>query len=117
MSAAPSTEVAVQAKMTVSKMTAHQQIDSYIEEKLNSYVTYNTLNSNLWEQFQHDFKDFAIDALKSVTLRSIQNLRDCLLSRGVSVTKDDKRKTIVQALFECITEDYQHQWTEVTGCG
>ncbi|RKF56855.1 hypothetical protein GcC1_193027 [Golovinomyces cichoracearum] len=98
--------------MTDSKMTASQLIDGYIEEKLNSHVTYNTLDSNLWEQFQHDFKDFTIDSLKSATLRSIQNLRDCLLSRGVYVTKDDKRKTIAQAFFECITEDDQHQWTD-----
>ncbi|TQS35013.1 hypothetical protein Golomagni_04581 [Golovinomyces magnicellulatus] len=93
-------------------MIASQKIDSYIEEKLNSYVTYNKLNSKLWEQFQHYFKDFTIDSLKSATLRSIQNLRDCLLSRRVYVTKNEKRKTIAQALFECITEDGQHQWTD-----
>lgn len=73
---------------------------------------YDTSNSNLWEQFQFDFKDFIIDSLKNATLRSIQSLRGCLLSRGLYVAKNDKRKTITQALYECLTKVDQHRWTD-----
>ncbi|TQS36711.1 hypothetical protein Golomagni_02830 [Golovinomyces magnicellulatus] len=95
-----------------TKNASGEEVNSYILTKIHSYEKYNTINTNLWEQVQEDFKNLSVETFKLATLRIIQNLRDCLLSRGVFVNRNDKRKTTAQTFCECIFQDEQHQWTD-----
>ncbi|RKF84325.1 hypothetical protein GcM1_115001 [Golovinomyces cichoracearum] len=68
-------------------------------------------SNNLWELFQNDFENFTVSTFSQVKLRTQQVLHDCLNSRGVHISKNNKRKTIAQTLFECLQEEDQHEWT------
>ncbi|KAI0994324.1 hypothetical protein K3495_g13858, partial [Podosphaera aphanis] len=78
----------------------------------NFYEAENVSDSNLWELFQDDFGDFTAPTFSQVKLRTQQVLRDCLRSRGVYISKNSKRKTISQTLFDCLQEEEQHEWTD-----
>ncbi|KAI1003494.1 hypothetical protein K3495_g4718 [Podosphaera aphanis] len=86
-------------------------LTSYTRFKAYYYKNEDVMDSNLWDLFQDDFKDFTISTFSQIKLRALQVLRDCLRSRGVFISKNTKRKTIAQTLFECLQEEEQHIWT------
>ncbi|KAI1004023.1 hypothetical protein K3495_g4187 [Podosphaera aphanis] len=76
-------------------------LTSYTRFKTYYYENEDVMDSNLWDLFQDYFKDFTISKFSQIKLRALQVLRDCLRSRGVFISKNTKRKTIAQTLFEC----------------
>ncbi|KAI6251051.1 hypothetical protein HI914_00105 [Erysiphe necator] len=86
-------------------------INAYILSKYHLYERDNILDIDLWDLYQNDFKDFSAATFGKAKTRSIQQLRLCLVSRGVFVSKNDKRTTISQTLFKCLQEENPHEWT------
>ncbi|KAI1003750.1 hypothetical protein K3495_g4457 [Podosphaera aphanis] len=87
-------------------------LSNYTAFKVNFYEEENVSDSNLWELFQDDFRDFTVLTFSRIKLRVQQVLRDCLRSRGAYISKNSKRKTISQTLFHCLQEEEQHEWTD-----
>ncbi|KAI0994400.1 hypothetical protein K3495_g13782 [Podosphaera aphanis] len=90
---------------------AAQQIYQIKLNKVNFYEEENVPDSNIWELFQDDFRDFTVSTFSQIKLRIQQVLHDCLQSRGVYISKNSKRKTISQTLFHCLQEEEQREWT------
>ncbi|RKF60480.1 hypothetical protein OnM2_050041 [Erysiphe neolycopersici] len=88
-----------------------EDINTYTLSKYHLYERDNILDIDLWDLYQEDFKNFSAAAFGKVKTRSIQQLRLCLDSRGVFISKNDKRTTISQTLFQCLQEENPHQWT------
>ncbi|KAI0995467.1 hypothetical protein K3495_g12712 [Podosphaera aphanis] len=87
-------------------------LSNYTAFKVNFYEEENVSDSNLWELFQDNFRDFTVLTFSQIKLRVQQVLRDCLRSRGVYISKNSKRKTISQTLFHCLQEEEQHEWRD-----
>ena len=98
---------------SISDISLAQDIhlNSYVNTKLQEYQIYNSQDSELWEIYQDDFKDFTKQHFSTVKLRNKQRLRDCLRSRGVYVPPYTKNKPLGATLFEISQEEDQHQWT------
>ncbi len=67
------------------------ELIAYIQCKIYIYTEIpNQLDLTLWELFQGDFKDFTVDIFIKIPLYWLQQLRDCLNSRGVWVNANHK---------------------------
>jgi hypothetical protein len=84
----------------------------YTQAKTHEYKLYNKADSDLWDLFQDDFKDFDKNVFTQVACRHLQELRTCLRGRGVYIAPNNKRTTIAQTLFDVIAEEEQHEWTD-----
>ena len=91
---------------------AQEDLDMYTQAKTHKYELYNKVDSDLWDLFQDDFKDFDKNIFTRVARRHLQELRTCLRGRGVYVAPNGKRTTIAQTLFDVIAEEEQHEWTD-----
>ncbi|RKF74206.1 hypothetical protein GcM1_240023 [Golovinomyces cichoracearum] len=87
------------------------ELADYVTFKVKILNEEDVSDSNLWELFQNNFENFTVSTFSQVKLRTQQVLRDCLRSRGVHISKNNKRKTIAQTLFECLQEEDQYEWT------
>jgi hypothetical protein len=95
----------------VAKAT-QEDLDIYTQAKTHEYKLYSKVDSDLWDLFQDDFKDFDKSVFTQVARRHLQELRTCLRVRGVFVPKNSKNKTIPQTLYNTAQEEEQHEWTE-----
>ena len=80
--------------------------------KAYDYKVSNAIDTDLWELFQDDFKDFTIKEFNSLGLKITQDLRKSLWSRGVYVAKNTKGLTIAKTLLDTATEEEQHEWLD-----
>jgi hypothetical protein len=85
-------------------------VQEYIQTKLHFYVEDKVQDSDLWELFLEDFKDFSADVFKQHQ-RETQRLRQVLRCGGVFVASNTKNITIAQCIVEVLDEDEQHVWT------
>jgi hypothetical protein len=95
----------------VAKAT-QEDLDMYTQAKTHEYKLYSKVDSDLWDLFQDDFKDFDKSVFTRVARRHLQELRTCLRIRGVFVPKNSKNKTIPQTLYDTAQEEEQHEWIE-----
>jgi hypothetical protein len=89
-----------------------EDLNMYTQAKTHEYELYSKMDSDLWDLFQDDFKDFDKNVFSQVARRHLQELRTCLRGRGVYVAPNNKRTTIAQTLSDVIAEEEQHQWTD-----
>ena len=82
----------------------------YIQTKLHFYIEDKVQDSDLWELFHKDFKDFSVDIFKQHQ-RETQRLRQVLRCGGVFVALNTKSITIAQCVAEVLGEEEQHVWT------
>jgi hypothetical protein len=88
-----------------------EQLNSYVDAKLQEYQLYNSIDTELWEIYQDDFKAFTEPHFSNLKLRTKQRLRNSLRSRGVYVPPYTRTKPLGTTLFEIAQEEEQHQWT------
>ena len=87
-----------------------EDIREYIQAKMYFYVEDKVQDSDLWELFREDFKDFSVDVFKQHQ-RETQRLRQALRCGGVFVAPNTKNITIAQRVAEVLDEEEQHVWT------
>ncbi len=86
-------------------------IQDYLDTKIYQYEVDKTGDSNLWDLFQDDFKNFSPATFSRVDRRKLQRLRHYLRCGGVYVAPNHKNLTIAQTLIDVIEEDIQHVWS------
>jgi hypothetical protein len=89
-----------------------QDLTDYIQTKTHLYEVERAADSDLWDLYQEEFKDFTVATFKKVGTRPLQLLRNTLRSRGVYIQKNDKHNTLAEVLYNTLQEEEQHQWTE-----
>jgi hypothetical protein len=86
-------------------------LTNYVRCKMYVYTEIHDqyqLDLTLWESFQGDFKDFTADIFTQIPLYWLQQLRNCLNTRGVWVNANHKRgKTLAQSLYDTAQEEDQ----------
>jgi len=88
------------------------QISEYTQTKISGYLTSRISDRNLWEQFQHDFKDISIDEFKSLQFDVQQRLRIVLRCGGVYVPPHTKvdNESMADMLYKVAHEDEPIKW-------
>src|SRR5450432_1005799 len=89
-----------------------EEIQDYAITKAYNYKVSDAIDTDLWELFQDDFKDFTIKEFNSLGLKITQDLRKNLWSRGVYVAKNTKGLTIAKTLLDTAIEEEQHEWLD-----
>ena len=67
-------------EVTKDKLTDYVQCKMYVYTEIHGQYQ---LDLTLWELFQGDFKDFMVDTFMKIPSYWLQQLCDCLNSRGV----------------------------------
>ena len=83
------------------------EVQEYIQTKLYFYVEDKVQDSDLWELFREDFKDFSANVFKQHQ-RETQRLRQVLRCGGVFVAPNTKNIAIAQRVAEVLDEEEQH---------
>jgi len=69
-------------------------LNIYTQAKIHQYIYNKSIDSDLWELYQDDFKDFDIDIFLQLILSVRQELRKHLCTDRVYLIKNTKAITI-----------------------
>ncbi|KAI9743432.1 MAG: hypothetical protein M4579_007731, partial [Chaenotheca gracillima] len=89
---------------------SREEVREYIQAKLYFYVEDRVGDSDLWDLFREDFKDFDVDIFKQHT-RATQRIRQVLRCGGVVVAPHTSSITIAQRVAEVLLEEDHPAWT------
>ena len=78
-----------------------QQINKFIEQKVNNYIKFKIKDDNLWEAFKDDFISFEEDDFNAASLVYIRGLLIHLRTHRVWV-KNNRSANIVTSLMETL---------------
>jgi len=94
-----------------------KDLEEYIEIKIYKYIYKNFMDYILRLLFQEEFEGFTIEDFRKICSVTKAKLRTYLLQRGVYVATHSNRYPLYKVLYDVLTEEEPHEWTdkEITG--
>jgi hypothetical protein len=92
------------------KTAPKEDLNDYVNTKIQWYALHKQSDGNLWELFQEDFITFDITVWNKADRTIVYALRAFLRCGGVYVKHNGKQLTIAQSLVNVIREETQSEW-------
>jgi len=88
-----------------------EDLEEYIKTKIYKYIYKNFTDYTLQLLFQEEFKGFTIKDFRKIRSITRAKLRTYLLQRGVYVAIYSNRYPLYKVLYNVLTEEEPHEWT------
>jgi len=87
-----------------------EDLNDYINTKMQWYALHRQTDENLWELFQEEFANFDAITWKRADRNTVYALRAFLRCGGVYVKHNGRNLTIAQSLVNVLQEETQSEW-------
>lgn len=89
-----------------------EELGEYANTKLYNYEHEGFTDYNLWFMFREEFEGWGKDTFKLLSMNTRTKLRLQLIKQGVYIAPFSKRYPLSDVLFNVLTEEEQHEWTD-----